>query len=363
LTTEAWVAVCIAGGLAALLARPEPPSDWQWAVAGVLVGAAALFKQTGLATLAAFGGWAFLQAGSWRLLARRWLWLLAGCALPIGLTIAYFAAHGALDDLWRDAIWINLTSYPRLSYGTLLRGNLVNLRGFPLMWLGVALAVVFARPRFRRTERPDPAALLWLTLLAGVLPLLHRSYGHYVLQALPPATILAGVGLAATARWLGRAVAGEGKQTSPWRRHASNVVLALALAGAIALALVDLPRWPRYLAYTGDLVRTQARAAAAITAASAPGESILVVSDSPQLYFLSDRPPASRLQYLLPVNHNATGEAELARLIQQRAVNIIAVDEQVFAWHARLARAVADACTLFDSYGERFWLYRCRPQD
>ena len=59
------------------------------------------------------------------------------------------------------------------------------------------------------------------------------------------------------------------------------------VVGVVALALVDVARWPRYLAYTGDLVRNQARAAAAIEQASAPGEAILVVTDLPSATFLT----------------------------------------------------------------------------
>ena len=97
LTTEAWVALCIAAGLAVLLQRQErSPTNWQWFAAGLCVGLAALFKQTGLLTLAAFGGWAWLQSDGWRPTLRRWFFLLAGCVLPIAVTAAYFAAHGAL---------------------------------------------------------------------------------------------------------------------------------------------------------------------------------------------------------------------------------------------------------------------------
>ena len=89
LTTEAWVALCIAAGLAVLLQRQErSPTNWQSSAAGLCVGLAALFKQTGLLTLAAFGGWAWLQSDGWRPALRRWFFLLAGCVLPIVVTAA-----------------------------------------------------------------------------------------------------------------------------------------------------------------------------------------------------------------------------------------------------------------------------------
>ncbi len=372
LTTEAWVAVCIAAALALLLWRKGvQPAGWQWFAAGLAVGLAGLFKQTGLATLLAFGGWAWLQRDGWRGIMRRWLWLLIGCALPLAVTAAYFAANGALDDLWRDAIWVNLTNYPRLSPMTLLRGNLVNLRGFPLLWLGVLVTLIFARPRLRRAFQPDTAALLWLTLLTGLLPLLHRSYGHYVLQALPPATILAGAGLAGGWAWLvGKVTARDDMDaglrghdanhaSSRPRRWTSRVVLAAVIVGVLALALIDLPRWPRYLAYTGDLVRTQDQAATAVERATQPGEPILVVTDSPQIYFLSNRQPPIRWQYLLPINYTPEREAELAGMITNHAVRIVVTDSADQDWHAHLKGAAESSCTLLETFDDRFSLYDC----
>jgi len=211
--------------------------------------------------------------------------------------------------------------------------------------------------------------------LTGLLPLLHRSYGHYVLQALPPATILAGAGLAGGWYWLVDRVAARddvdarlrghdaNEDSSRPRRWTSRVVLALVLVGVVALALIDLPRWPRYLAYTGNLVRTQDRAAAAVRQATQPGEPILVVTDSPQIYFLSNRQPPTRWQYLLPINYTPEREAELADMITNHAVRIVVTDISDQAWHANLKRAkraAEDACTLLESFDDRFSLYKCQ---
>ena len=400
LTVEAWVALATALALALLLRRKDTlPTPADWFTAGLLVGGSALFKQTGLLTLVAFGLWVWLLGGGWRPALRRWLWLLAGCTLPLAVMALYFAAAGALPDLWRDAVLVNLTSYPRLGWATLLRGNLTNLRTFPLLWLGVALALWAAPPRLRRSVAlaDKGATLLWLTLLTGLLPLLNRPYGHYVLQALPAATILAGVGLAGGWRWLEVRTRGsegmdarlrghdgaevdarlhlhdgaekvnrrghdEAQIGSSPRRRGSRVILAVALVGVIALALIDLPRWPGYLAYTSALVRSQAQAAAAVTQMTQPDEPILVVTDAPQIYFLSDRPPATRWQYLLPVNYTPEREAELANLITTYAVRIVVTDSADQRWHTDLKRAADQSCALLDTFGNRFTIYNCSQE-
>lgn len=368
LTTEAWVALCIAAGLAVLLQRQErSPTNWQWFAAGLCVGLAALFKQTGLLTLAAFGGWAWLQSDGWRPALRRWFFLLAGCVLPIAVTAVYFAASGALDDLWRDAVWVNLTNYPRMGYLALLRGNIVNLRGFPLLWLGVVLAAMSVRPRLHRSHEAHAATLLWLTLVTGLLPLLHRSYGHYVLQALPSATILAGAGLVNGWQWLvmklsrGEAVDAHSWFSSLEQRRRSRVILGGVIMAIVALALIDLPRWPKYLAYTGELVRIQARAAAAVERLTQPGEPILVVADSPQIYFLSNRQPPTRWQYLLPVNYTPEREAELADLITRRRIRVVVTDRVDQDWHVSFKNAVEESCTILETFENRFSLLECKP--
>ncbi len=347
LTTEAWVALFTAAALLALLRRPaQPPTTGDWLRAGGLVGLSALFKQTGILTLLALALWAASIRGGWRQVGRRWLALAAGCAAPLALTAALFAVQGALPDLWRDAVWVNLANYPRAGWTSVLRGNLANLRAFPLLWLGVLLALLLQPPSVRRSETGHAATLLWLALLAGLLPLLHRTYGHYVLQALPPAVLLAAAGLAGLwQRLTGR----------PWP------VRAAALAALVALALIDLPAWPRYLDYTQGLVQRQQAAAAAVRSLGQPDQPILAISAAAQFYFLSDRPPASRWVYLYPVNHSAQAEAEIAGLIESRAVSAVVVsDSEPLPWHTRLRSIVEANCTLHESYGPDLHIYTCR---
>lgn len=346
LTTEAWVGLLTAAALLWLLRRPgETPQRGDWLVAGALVGASALFKQTGLATLLAFGVWAWLAGGRFRAVAGRWLWLLAGCGLPLALAAGYFAARGALPDVWRDVVWVNLVDYAPERARALLRGNLVNLRTFPLLWLSLALALFLWPPRLRRSGQPQVATLLWLALLTGLLPLLHHSYGHYLLQALPSAAVLGGAGLAAG-----------------WQRLAGGprlVRVAVAIF-VVVLALIDLPAWPRYLVYTEGLVRQQQAAAAFIRAETAADEPILAVTAAPQFYFLSGRQPASRWLYLYPVDYTPAREAELAALIASRDVSTIVVDDSnPVPWHGRLRAAVESACTLRKSFGPNLHVFHC----
>lgn len=346
LTTEAWVGLCTAGALLVLLRWPTARlSTKDWLAAGGLVGLAALFKQTGILTLAAFGLWAWLTADSSKVVLHRWLWLLAGCALPLAVTAGIFAIQGALPDLWRDAVWVNATAYPRQSLAILLRGNLTNLRAFPLLAVGLFAGLLFHPPSLRRHGPRQAETLLWLTLASGLLPLLHRYYGHYLLQPLPPAAILAGTGLATT-----------------WQRLTSRPkwVRAIALAALAILAFVDVPRWPSYLTYTKRLVEQQRQAAAIVQDLTTADEPILAVSAAPQFYFLSHRPPATRWLYLYPVNYSQEREEMLTALIANQSIKAIVVDDSnPVPWHGRLRAAVEAACRLQQRIGDTLFVYRC----
>ena len=346
LTTETWVALCTAAALVLVLRPQAKQSPAEWLAAGFLIGLSALFKQTGLLTLAAFGVWAWLTAPHAKNAARRWMLLALGCILPLAVTAALFAAKDALPDLWRDTVWINATAYPRQSLTVLARGNLTNLRSFPVLALALLAGLVFHPPSLRRRGPRQAETLLWLTLASGMLPLLHRYYGHYLLQPLPAAAALAGVGLAAGWQKLARRPAG---------------IRGVIVAAFALLAFIDAPRWPAYLAYTRRLVEEQQQAADLIRTLTDPEDPILAISAAPQYYFLSDRPPASHWLYLYPVNYTPARETELTQMIANHAAKAIAVDDgNPVPWHERLRKAVTSACHLRRQVSETVSVYVCR---
>jgi len=148
-----------------------------------------------------------------------------------------------------------------------------------------------------------------------------------------------------------------------WQRLATRPwpLRALAVAGLLALALIDLRAWLRYLDYTQSLVQQQQAAAAAVQSLSQPGQPILAISAAAAYYFLSDRPPPSRWVYLYPVNHSAQSEAELAGLIESRAVPAVVVaDSEELPWHSRLRSVVEAHCALHESFGPDLHIFDCR---
>lgn len=344
LTTEAWVALATALLCVVLLRRPaDTLTTRHWLAAGVLAGVATLYKQSGVLALIAVMVWAAGLRGSAPARRQRLVACAAGYALPLAATALWFTAHGTLADLWRDAVVVNAVHYPRSAWSVLMRGNWINLRAFPLLWVGVVVAAGVA---WRR--RSAELGLLWLLLLAGLLPLSHRAYGHYVLQALPPAALLAAWGLMQT-----------------WQRlHSRPRWLRAALAVLVmALALIDLPAWPRYLAYTRQLAVQQDEVAAVVQRLSRPDQPVLAVSAAAQLYFLSERSPASRWLYWYPVNTTPTRVDEMAALITRRAATVVVIDDREPQPATETLAAAAQAtCTRWPQPLPAPWrLYTCFP--
>lgn len=351
LTTELWVGL---GTVAALcwLCRNWPqrhPNTRDWFIAGLLVGSASLFKQVGLLVVPALAAWVptTVLLGDRRGVFWRWLGLTLGLTLPLAVTGLYFVGQGAWQDLWRDVVLVNFTSYPPHRPGTLLVGNLVNLRAFPLLWIGLALALVYHPPRWQ--HRPGSVSsvvlLLWLVLACSALPLLFRSYGHYLLHALPIATMLAAAGLTSFWQWV-----------APQRRR----VVAITASILLLAAAIDVPAWPRYLAHTQQLVERQQAVAAYIQAQTTPDQEILTLSVAPQYYFLSARTPATRWIYLYPVSYRPDRELALLDLLEEREVSLVLIDDSIkVPWHSRLSSAVEAACQLDQSFGDDLRVFHC----
>lgn len=285
----------------ALFARVhERPSFFRGLGIGVLFGFAALCKQPGLLDLgvtlvvAALLAWARpAQRGAYaRLIAGE----LAGTALVIAATFAYFAAHGALADFIGYAWTYNTKFYvpevpllERWSYGR-MTFQLAWALSPPLLALalgGAAVLVARALGGLRRRPEPDIAVLPWLILgwsASGLVStmLSGRNFTHYAIAAVP--------GLSLAAGWaLGRFV--RRARSSPrffrWIAAATGaaavVLLALELRRQIGLIRLDDG--------FGDEDR------AIVNRFTHPDERILVWGYAPEFHFFTRRMPSTRFVY------------------------------------------------------------------
>lgn len=302
-STEFFLLLWLAGG-ALLWLRPAGPLPAL--CAGVCAGMAYQTKQTGavlLAWMAAEAAWRVIASrdlGTLRSQAARASIAVAGFAAVWLTTAGLFAAQGALAP-YLECTWTNNLQYVGERYGGALGllglfGRVVTsfARVDALLWLmgGVSLlALAVWRPRGH-----GPALLLlWLACLASGL-VAGNLYVQYWLPFIVPSSLGVGIGSA----WLlGRARRGPG--------HLRLLALAILVvpwlppAWHAARNLIDPAATLRARVATLPPAGDVAEVARFLAERTDPGEPIQVIGSEPQVYFLADRPSASRMAHTYPM--------------------------------------------------------------
>jgi hypothetical protein len=264
---------------------------------GACFGLAMLAKQPGLLDFGVSVVIVLLLAlgrervAAWRLLP----FMLAGFAVPLAVTLGYFAAHGALADLQFYA-WTYNTKYyvPEVPLPERLAAVQVPLRLLAermpaALVLGTATAggllwLVFVRER----REPARAVLAWLTLgwaASGLLStmLSGRDFAHYSIQVLPGVCLACGWGLA----WCWAQARAAGNRG---RRLVLQVLVLLAVASFIvpgAWSTATTEAKDDGTADIGAIVRQHSRS----------DERIFIWGYLPELHVFAQRLPSTRFFY------------------------------------------------------------------
>jgi hypothetical protein len=234
--------------------------------AGVAVALSTLTKQTAATTLLplAWLGWALRRENRRRLFGG---WLLLGAGFVVPIVVA------ALGFGWHDFMhWVFTSNEGYLDangvVGYVLHRGLVQTLWFVLANLAIVGLCVAAARRWR--EDAD----LWLWVIAGVIAVGSglRFFGHYYIQLLPPLALLA---------------------TRPLARAPARALAAVAVVAAVPIAYLAVPAYKRDNSTTQ---RTGRALAAYARAHTGPDARILVWGHLPEVYWRSDRPPATRFE-------------------------------------------------------------------
>ncbi len=285
------------------LTRAEGRRLW---LAGMAFGAAFLSKQP-----AVFDGLAsglFLFAWQWRqgrLLSRETLQravaLAGGFFAVLAACLAYFAAHGALGDFYLYFWSYNVEHYTAVvPLAKRLRGlnPFVFHRHFltanPLFFATTVVGVLSAELALVRRGRQavDGRLLVALWALAAYFGASYsgRNFGHYFIQMLVPASLLAALVL----RGLWRAS----------RRAAWQPALVWAARGLLIAATVSAVAYPLHrfrgnlslLSRDRNVARKvhQDRLVAYLREHTAAADRVFVWGYNPEVYLFAERRPASR---------------------------------------------------------------------
>jgi hypothetical protein len=219
---------------------------------------ACLCKQTAVTTALPIA-WLLYRSGGWRLMARA---LGAGTAVIAVTAMAFGPAEFLLWTVTGNGGYLAL----RGSVGaTIVRG--LGMTG-AFLGINLALFLLAGEAARRRAAEVD----LWLWLAGGAVGVLAglRFFGHYYLQLLPPLVLLAAAALPFVGTVARRAATG-----------------AMALSAAVMCAVAFLPPNERGLLPYGAI-------AAEVRRITDPDDTVLVWGEFPEIYWASDREPATR---------------------------------------------------------------------
>lgn len=243
------------GIAAAMVLADRRRSGW----AGVALGVAACFKQTALTTLLPLA-WLAWRDRRWRALVS----LGAGTLAPLLVVAVVF---GPRDFVF----WVFTGNEGYLDVGGdwgLVLSRMVQMTLWVAL-LNVAL-VILATTVWRQLRRD---ADVWFWLLSGLIGAFAglRFWGHYYWQVLPPLCVLAASALVGRPRLIARA---------------ALVVTASIAVGAVAVALLDpdvppAEPWKPIAEYVENNTE--------------PGDRIFVWGHVSEVYWASDRLPATQL--------------------------------------------------------------------
>ncbi len=171
--------------------------DWRDAfVIGLAGGCAAMLKPTGLAVIASAATISLaLRGGNPRRLISHLLAMVAGVALPAGVTLTYLIVADNLRDM--PGLWHQISTYAKSSswdwYDALKPVTVAIMAGFPMF----VRYVIFRRENDRIDVKFNRAAvafvILWLSAeMAGVVAQ-RRMYAYHFMVLIPPLALLYGM--------------------------------------------------------------------------------------------------------------------------------------------------------------------------
>ncbi len=258
-------------------------------LAGLGAGLAIWIKQQAL-FYAVFGGlfliWWFFKRGESKSTTRSIglgaLYAL-GVILPLGLSVAWFAAQGRFDDFWFWTVDISTGE----KFKTQTRGGLFFFNFyFPKViahWWWVWVSGLYGLVvLLRQKQTPEQWALAWLLPLSlwGV-SLGGAFYPHYFVLALPWLAICATIGLDALVRKYG---------LSGWMVTAL-VILWPVLAHS-GYWFWENHRSTLWRAYDNNSFSEMAQIGAELKKRSNPTDSIAILGSEPEVLLYADRPSA-----------------------------------------------------------------------
>lgn len=299
---DGWVVNMLA--IAVLLASPADAGAFAFVTAGVLIGCMTLVKPFYVAFVLVIVLLALRHAGA-RARVKELAALAAGVLLPIVVTVAYFAAHGALGDMIEVYLRYTAAVYAHLDSPWLQRlvafADGVLSRPFalalPFSAFGIAAAI-------RRNRWLGIGLAVWLAGAAAVIIVQNRLFAEYQWDVLSaPLVVTAGFGIGA----LLTSPSG-GRDTWSDAAHFARVAIWVLLGAAAFAPLYDTYGYAKHLLHRTSRAEYEAQtfgqwgrhpgsfrdAARYVEATTTPRDRVIFIGPFGAMLYYSHRPSATR---------------------------------------------------------------------
>jgi len=315
---EHFVMVPALAGALVLVAALEGKRPWLFFLSGVLLGAALVIKQHG----ALFSVWAGLAVaaelasgpGRMREVCRSLACLMAGVALPYGVTCLLLLKAGIFPQFWFwtvDYAKAYATQVPWSAAWANLADRVATIgMASPLLWAAAVIGIVLCLVRGSGVRRPGLVLSFFIFSVCSVCPgFFFRP--HYFVLLLPAASLVSGIAIAHAAK----ALAGDRES---WRiRAVALVLLLITLGGTLyrqrhflfqmtpAQACTDT-YWPNPFNESLEIARF-------IQSNSKPSDTIAIIGSEPQIFFYTGRRSATGYIYMYPLMEGHEFALEMQR--------------------------------------------------
>lgn len=302
-----FVVLCALAGVVLLQKLNDKSSSWRIFLGGVFLGLALVMKQSG-APFCLFGaswiGWLELSRPDrqWRRLAVRLMWLILGGVLPLLGTGIVVALAGDFGSFWFWTVKYAAAHEGIFHWQTGLEWMLANIfdqfLGAPGPWslavLGLIASCLWSglRPwRFFVTS-------LFIFSFLAVCPGWYFR-GHYFIQALSAAALLAAIAFRAMTEFLRRTA-------FPFPSTVlASIIFAAAMAGVMiqwsGIYFILSPVEACHAIYGTNPFPEAVAISQYVAAHTAPNATVAVLGSEPEIYFYSHRRSASGYMCTYPL--------------------------------------------------------------
>jgi len=312
---------------------------------GILMGLSILFKQSGVLFLAAI--FIFYLIKLWIPANRTKFYLkdslknlsliICGFSIPILLVAFYFWSVGALNSFFYLSFLFAITEH----YGRELvfdKQTIIALTykflSYSIVWLLSFVSIFIIVYALIKKEAKDIEIFTVIWFIISLYPLTIRTYGHYFIQIIPPACLLASISLIRIYPILSlKSIKESLSNANHLKIFAIICILLITLAsiGAVCAGGYRLQK-TRQIHFDEQL-----KTAEYIKSHTSSNEKILSLYYEPSIYFLSDRKSVTKW---LTIHESVTNDTQVIQQIKENNVRYIICDFRLYKEESTQTRPI-----------------------